>query len=430
MIASMMRATAVLLIVAGGLYGATAANEALLCGQEPSHLPPDEAIRHCTAAIQSGGLPSADLAVALVSRCRAYIRKPDYARALPDCERAIQLAPKAAMPVNMRGWVRFNSGNLDGALLDFEQAISLDPNLAMAYRGRARVHIRQKQYDQAIRDYTEAARLDPDGTTYVGRGECYFHKRDYDSAKADFNEAIRWGAGARAYWDRGWCYIRQVDYSRAMVDFDQAIRLEPKFAAAYRARAWVHNRRREYDEAIRDYDQALRLSADARGYYARGRAYYHKGAYILALRDFVQASWRFWTPLVVVVGLLYVLSRRRKDNSAESPAEASDEPPAPDDLEPLVESPDAPAEEPVPDPEPLQADTDLDALIRTGMKDRTAIALLEGLLQQAGIPFFVMDQNTVARQEGGNFVGWWDIRVPHEREAEAREIIRAVEGMK
>ena len=429
MIASMMRAAGVLLILAGGLYGATA-DEALLCSQEPSHLTPDETIRHCTAAMQPGGLPSADLAAALVSRCRAYVRKPDYARASPDCERAIQLAPKGAMPVYMRGWVRFYTGNLDGALLDFEQAIFLDPNLAAAYRGRAHVHIRQNQYDQAIRDYTDAIRLDPDGTTYIGRGRCYLHKRDYDSAKADFSEAIRWGAGARAYWDRGWCYIHEVDYSRAMVDFDQAIRLDPKLAVAYRGRAWVHNRRREYDEAIWDYDQALRLSPDARGYYDRGRAYYHKGAYILAIRDFVEASWRFWTPLVVVVGLLYVLGRRRKDNSAESPAEASDEPPAADDLEPLVESPDAPREEPVPDPEPLQSDTDLDVLIRTGMRDRVAIGFLEGLLREADIPFFVMDQNAAARQESGNIVGWWAVRVPHEREAEAREIIRAVEEMK
>jgi hypothetical protein len=64
------------------------------------------------------------------------------------------------------------------------------------------------------------------------------------------------------------------------------------------------------------------------------------------------------------------------------------------------------------------------------MRDRVAIGFLENLLREAGIPFFVMDQNTPARQESGNLIGWWNIRVPHEREAEAREIILAVEEMK
>ena len=54
----------------------------------------------------------------------------------------------------------------------------------------------------------------------------------------------------------------------------------------------------------------------------------------------------------------------------------------------------------------------------------------EESLQEAGIPFFTMDQNIAARQESGNFLGWWSVRVPREREAEAREILLSVEEMK
>jgi hypothetical protein len=38
-----------------------------------------------------------------------------------------------------------------------------------------------------------------------------------------------------------------------------------------------------------------------------------------------------------------------------------------------------------------------------------------------------MDRNVPARQESGNFLGWWNIRVPKDRESEAREIIESVE---
>jgi hypothetical protein len=73
---------------------------------------------------------------------------------------------------------------------------------------------------------------------------------------------------------------------------------------------------------------------------------------------------------------------------------------------------------------------DLDALILTGFDSPVAIGLAKGLLQEAGIPFFTMDQNPAARQESGNFLGWWSVRVPREREAEAREILHSVEEMK
>jgi hypothetical protein len=78
-----------------------------------------------------------------------------------------------------------------------------------------------------------------------------------------------------------------------------------------------------------------------------------------------------------------------------------------------------------------QADAaDLGALIRTGITDPIAIGLAESLLREAGIPFFAMDRNVVARQESGNFIGWWNVRVPSEREADAREILRTVEEAK
>ena len=70
---------------------------------------------------------------------------------------------------------------------------------------------------------------------------------------------------------------------------------------------------------------------------------------------------------------------------------------------------------------------DLDVLIRTGISDPIAIGLAEALLEEAEIPFFAMDRNTAARQESGNFIGWWNVRVPRDREAEARELLRSVE---
>jgi hypothetical protein len=69
-----------------------------------------------------------------------------------------------------------------------------------------------------------------------------------------------------------------------------------------------------------------------------------------------------------------------------------------------------------------------DVLIQTGLKGLAGIGLAKNLLEEAQIPYFTMDQTPAARQESGNVIGWWSVRVPHEREAEAREILQNVEA--
>jgi hypothetical protein len=70
---------------------------------------------------------------------------------------------------------------------------------------------------------------------------------------------------------------------------------------------------------------------------------------------------------------------------------------------------------------------DLGALIRTGIRDPVGIELAKSLLEEAEIPFFTMDQSVAPRQESGNILGWWSVRVPRDREAEAREILLSVQ---
>jgi len=71
-----------------------------------------------------------------------------------------------------------------------------------------------------------------------------------------------------------------------------------------------------------------------------------------------------------------------------------------------------------------------EVLIRTEIWNPIAIGLAETLLREARIRYFVMDRNVAARQESGNIIGWWTIRVPEDKEAEAREILRSVEDAK
>ena len=78
----------------------------------------------------------------------------------------------------------------------------------------------------------------------------------------------------------------------------------------------------------------------------------------------------------------------------------------------------------------MSGESELDVLVRTGLTSPIAISLAESLLAEARIPFFTMDQNPSAREDCVPSLGWWAVRVPREREAEAREILRSVEEIK
>jgi hypothetical protein len=73
-------------------------------------------------------------------------------------------------------------------------------------------------------------------------------------------------------------------------------------------------------------------------------------------------------------------------------------------------------------------DGNLDVLIRTGINDPVAIQLVKSLLDEAGIPHVTVEPTVIARPESGNFFGWWSLCVPHEREAETREILADVKS--
>jgi len=56
--------------------------------------------------------------------------------------------------------------------------------------------------------------------------------------------------------------------------------------------------------------------------------------------------------------------------------------------------------------------------------DRIQLALVKGLLEEAGIPFFILGQIATLIQDVDGFLKKWvRVQVPRDREAEARELL-------
>jgi hypothetical protein len=70
----------------------------------------------------------------------------------------------------------------------------------------------------------------------------------------------------------------------------------------------------------------------------------------------------------------------------------------------------------------FQPDLDLVVILETN--DRIQLAMVKGLMEDAGIPFFVLGQIATLVQDVDPFLQKWvRLQVPRDREAEARKLL-------
>jgi len=76
---------------------------------------------------------------------------------------------------------------------------------------------------------------------------------------------------------------------------------------------------------------------------------------------------------------------------------------------------------------PGQFDPALELVVVLETNDRIQLALAKGLLENAGIPFFILGQIATLVQDVDGFLKKWvRLQVPRDREAEARELLEAM----
>jgi tetratricopeptide (TPR) repeat protein len=147
------------------------------------------------------------------------------------------------------------------AIVEYDKAIEINPRYDWAYFSRGGIYVFKGQYDKAIADYNKAIEINPRyAEAYISRGGTYLTKRQYDKAIADYNKAIeinpRYGD---AYFSRGGTYLTKRQYDRAITDYNKAIEINPRYAMAYFSRAVAYFYKKEYEEAWDDVYRAQNL---------------------------------------------------------------------------------------------------------------------------------------------------------------------------
>ena len=86
---------------------------------------PDQRIEGCTQVIAGAAKETKhNQLAAYVNRAGAYQAKGDYARAIEDYGRALEVEPGSAVVLLARGGAEHLKGDLDAALADYDQAIA------------------------------------------------------------------------------------------------------------------------------------------------------------------------------------------------------------------------------------------------------------------------------------------------------------------
>lgn len=252
-------------------------------------------------------------AEAYYQRGAAYLKSGQYAEAIQDYTKVIELIPQAARGYQARGLAYTEFAYPDKAIADYQQAVERDPTDAVTYQYWGRTLAQTQQFEEALQKFQKAIELDPDDArTYFERGYAYMQANKFAQAIYDYTECLRRQPdNFRAWYYRGAVYAKlqqdagylELEWDdNAIHDYFQAVRFKNagkygkpaelemvayELATLYQKRGKLAYEAKQYTAARRDFTSALEYDTDdAATYYWRAQSYRQLGKYPEAIQDY------------------------------------------------------------------------------------------------------------------------------------------------
>ncbi|MBD2338517.1 tetratricopeptide repeat protein [Calothrix sp. FACHB-156] len=231
---------------------------------------------------------------AYLQRGLAYYDSGAILQAVSDYTEALKQNPQSLAAYYSRALARVALKNLPGALEDVEYAIRLNYNYAAAHSLRGMVRRKQGYIQEAIANFKKAAEL-------------YLEQKDKENCRLclerikelqppDKSPVLKQNIpnitikSEKDYFTQLLDKAEKGDTREAIEDLNWVLQADPQDAQAYCCRGVVRCKMGNYQEAIADFNQALRLDFhDAIVYRNRGKARYLLADYQGAIADFNQA---------------------------------------------------------------------------------------------------------------------------------------------
>ena len=264
---------------------------------QPNEVQPTPQAPEIAADVGGDAAEYARLGAALASR-------HEFAHALVDLSKAIELDPNESEYLYARAKIYLQTGQTPLALADLDGVLALKPESIEAHISRAQIRLGQKNKAEALADLDAAAALAPPhadvrytlANLYAGAenfaaaikqwdlwidshpvdarfagalGErCYLkalQNQDLPSGLSDCNRALalvnmRNPDNAFLWANRGMVRLRQGAYDKALSDFNDALEKQPKNVRALYGRGVARIRQNKLKDGESDIDSAVRLS--------------------------------------------------------------------------------------------------------------------------------------------------------------------------
>jgi tetratricopeptide (TPR) repeat protein len=177
-----------------------------------------------------------------------------------------------------RAKLLFYKNDFAGAIENYNKAIELRPNWAEAYLQRGMARRMYGQLDGSIADYDKASELDPRTTrnnrsvaeAYTNHGQILAMNSELENAITDFNKALKlYAADLKPYYERAQARLLLEDFNNALADYDTYLSQE-KYDPFNRARAYLERGLTKHllgrdEEGNKDVEAGLKLA----GQYAK-----------------------------------------------------------------------------------------------------------------------------------------------------------------
>jgi tetratricopeptide (TPR) repeat protein len=219
----------------------------------------------CTRVMNSGRLPREQMYIGYFNRGSAYRRAGDFAKAVADFTKVLELKPGFARAYESRGLAHDDLGDRTKALADLDEAIKQDGNAWQLAYSRAVVRRADGDTEGALRDLDAAGDLKADATNVpLMRALVLADQGSYEAARAEINRVLSGGrGGASAHYARAAVAFEEGRIDAAEDDVDHALDLDGDFAAAHMLKGRILEGRGEKSAARSRFDKALANAADS-----------------------------------------------------------------------------------------------------------------------------------------------------------------------
>ncbi|MCI0340793.1 MAG: protein kinase [Planctomycetales bacterium] len=245
---------------------------AMLRSHIETHAPDGDesaAFRNLDSAIDSG------IPIAWIYAVRGTLRheRGDVEGAEADYTAAIGIAPGNPRAYTNRAGVRYSRGDLRGALADSDTALALNPLELYALANRSLIRLKLGDTAGALDDANAGLRLAPDhANCLVNRGEVRFALRQLREANEDAEAALRTDPDHLPA-HRLRARVRHLvgHYPEAVESLGRVLLQDPRDPWALSLRGLARVRMGEQDPGIADLDAACRLVPPS------AMAWHHRG---------------------------------------------------------------------------------------------------------------------------------------------------------